>query len=163
MMKPRIGGHPVHIMLAHFPSAFFPLAVVCSTLFYATGHEIPGHVAFYSMAAGVFTAALAIIFGIWEAICAWPVRPNVQNTILWHAALNATVTIFFLTWALKAWKTYPIVVKDSLAVMIVKWIVIGLLFAGNYFGGKLLLTYHIGMEKDKKNNNLSKIFNHFDP
>jgi uncharacterized membrane protein len=151
MIKPRIGGHPVHIMLAHFPSALYPMAVVCSTLYYYNGNPIPGHVAFYAMAGGTAFACLAIIAGLWESWLVPLSKTKIIITIAWHATFNGIVTIIFIVWLVKAWQVYPTVIKDSTGIIIVKWILIAVLFAGNFFGGKLLLKYRLGSEEENQN------------
>lgn len=151
MIKPRIGGHPVHIMLAHFPSALYPMAVACSTLYYYNGNPIAGHVAFYTMTAGTGMACLAILTGLWESALVPLSQTKIITTIVWHASLNGIVTFIFIVWVVKAWRSYPLVIQDSIGIIIFKWVLIVVLFAGNFLGGKLLLKYRLGSE-EKTNN-----------
>ena len=162
MIKPRIGGHPIHIILVHFPSGLYPLSVVCATLFYYNGNTIPGHVAFYTMAGGTAMAWLAILFGLWESFLIPATRTRIITAISWHALLNGIVTILFTAWTIKTWRLYPALEKDSLLLIIFKWVALILLIAGNYIGGKLLLKYHVGISKTGIDNGPSKLFNHLD-
>jgi uncharacterized membrane protein len=162
MIKPRIAGHSLHIMLVHFPSALYPMSVVCSSLYYFNGNIIAGHVAFYTMAAGAVTGWLAILFGLWDSFFVSATKTKIITTIFFHATLNGIVTILFTVWAVKAWNIYPGVNKDSELLVILKWISIALLFAGNYCGGKLLLKYHVGILKTAVDENQSRLYNHPD-
>jgi uncharacterized membrane protein len=147
MIRPRIDGHPIHIILAHFPSALLPASVVCSSLYYFTGNKIAGYVALYNMIAGVGTAWLTIVFGLWESLLVPAHKTKIVATIFWHASFNAIMSIVFTLWTAKAWSAYPEVEKDSTLLLIFKWVAIGALIVGNYMGGKLLLKHHVGITK----------------
>lgn len=149
MIKPGISGHPVHIILAHFPSALFPMSVICSSLYYFSDNDWAGHAAFYNLVAGAGTAWLTIVFGLWESLLVPASKTKVLTSILVHATFNVTVTILFSIWAAKAWKEYPDLVKDSTTLIIFKWIAVVMLIVGNFFGGKLLLKYHVGITPSK--------------
>ena len=156
MIKPRIAGHPLHIILAHFPSAFYPMSVICASVYYFTGNIICAHVAVYTMLAGTATGWMTILFGLWES---WFVSINetkVVTTIFWHASFNGVITILFTIWSVKTWNYYPEIIKDSLSLMIIKWAVILLLVAGNFLGGKLLLKYHVGLPEASAPSNRNK-------
>jgi uncharacterized membrane protein len=162
MLKPRIGGHPVHIMLVHFPSALYPMSVVCSSLFYYNANAVFGQVSFFTLAAGAGMGWLAMLFGLWESFFVPSAKTKIVTTIFWHATLNGIVTILFTILAVKDWNLYPEIRKDSTLLLIVKWIGIIALLAGNYFGGKLVLKYHLGVEKTSADEGQSKLFNHLD-
>lgn len=149
MLKPRIGGHPLHIILAHFPSALFPMSVACSSLFYFSDNTWAGHAAFYNLMAGAGTAWLTILFGIWESLLVPARKTKAIVSILWHATFNGLATILFSIWASNAWDEYPNLVKDSITLLVFKWIAVVMLVIGNYFGGKLLLEHHIGVTPSK--------------
>lgn len=149
MVKPRIAGHPLHIILAHFPSALFPMSVACSSLFYFSDNTWAGHAAFYNLMAGAGTAWLTIVFGLWESLLVPARKTKAIASILWHATFNVLATILFSIWASSAWNEYPDVVKDSITLLVFKWIAVAMLIIGNYFGGKLLLKHHIGITPSK--------------
>jgi uncharacterized membrane protein len=149
MIKPRIGGQPLHIILAHFPSALFPMSVACSSLFYFSDNIWAGHAAFYNLMAGAGTAWLTIVFGLWESLLVPADKTKAIAIILLHATFNGLATILFSIWASKAWHEYPEFVKDSTTLLIFKWIAVAMLIIGNYFGGKLLIVHHIGVTPPK--------------
>ncbi|MEO5564400.1 MAG: hypothetical protein ABIR18_13220, partial [Chitinophagaceae bacterium] len=98
-----------------------------------------------NMITGVGTAWLTIVFGLWESLLVPVHKTKIVTAIFWHASFNAIVTILFTIWAVQAWSIYPEVAQDSGLLIILKWISILVLFAGNYMGGKLLLKYHVGI------------------
>jgi uncharacterized membrane protein len=149
MIKPRIGGHPLHIILAQFPSALFPMSVACSSLFYFSDNKWAGHAAFYNLMAGAGTAWLTIVFGLWESLLVPASKSKAIGSILWHTTFNGTTTILFSIWAARAWHEYPELAKESNTLLIFKWIAVVMLIIGNYFGGKLVLEHHIGITPSK--------------
>ena len=151
MIKPRIGGHPLHIILAQFPTALYPMSVACSSLFYFSDNNTwAGHAAFYNLIAGAGTAWLTIVFGLWESLLIPAGKTKVIANLLWHATFNGLATILFSIWASNAWNEYPDLVKDSTTLLIFKWIAVAMLIIGNYFGGKLVLEHHIGITPSKR-------------
>ena len=149
MIKPRIGGQPLHIILVHFPSALFPMSVACSSLFYFSDNTWAGHAAFYNLMAGAGTAWLTIVFGLWESLLVPANKTKAIASILWHATFNGLATILFSIWATSALHGYPELVKDSATLLVFKWIAVAMLIIGNYFGGKLVVKHHIGITSSK--------------
>jgi len=149
MIKPRIGGQPLHIILVHFPSALFPMSVACSSLFYFSDNNWAGHAAFYNLMAGAGTAWLSILFGLWESLLVPASKTKAIASIVWHATFNGLATILFSIWASSAWREYPELVKDSTTLLVFKWIAVAMLIIGNYFGGKLVLVHQIGVTPSK--------------
>lgn len=137
------------------------MAVVCATIFYFNNNPVPAHVAHYAMIAGVATGWLAILFGCWESAFVPLRKTKIITTIFWHASLNGAVTILFTVWAVKTWNSYPLLPKDSTLLLIGKWVAILGLFGGNYFGGKLLLKYRVGMDSSIDKDQ-PQLFNHTD-
>jgi uncharacterized membrane protein len=149
MIRARLGGHPIHLMLVHFPAALYPMAAVCSSWFYVTSNPLPGHVSVYSITAGAAIAWIAALFGLWDAAFVSSKHTKIITTIAWHASLNGLVTILFTVWAVQSLKNYPELTKDSSLVLLLKWVAVVLLLIGNYFGGKLVLKYGVGLNDEK--------------
>ena len=64
ILKGKAMGHPVHIMLVHFPVAFFPMSAVLDLLSIIYSNSALSLFSFYSSAAGVIFGIIAIILGI---------------------------------------------------------------------------------------------------
>lgn len=149
MIRARIGGHPIHLMLVHFPAALYPMAAICSSWFFYTSDPLPGYVSVFCIIAGAAMAWIAALFGLWEAAFVSLKQTKVISTIVWHASINGSVTILFTIWAVQTWKTYPELIKDSGLTLSLKWTAVALLLFGNFFGGKLVLKYGVGSDDNK--------------
>ncbi|KAI9638655.1 uncharacterized protein MKK02DRAFT_32052 [Dioszegia hungarica] len=169
-------GHPIHPSTVHFPIAFLsaafgltslsllPTSLYPSSILPATG-VIPG-LAYYSAAAGVITAAPAIITGLGEAYelirkerkvkgswgavadATWNMSDTggqKVKTTLTHASMNDMVV------ALAGYNWYRGAYYPSQALP--KWVIYGnalalpaLLYSA-YLGGKLVYEYAMGVQR----------------
>ncbi|MFL5764685.1 MAG: DUF2231 domain-containing protein [Bacteroidia bacterium] len=134
----KIFGHPVHIMLIHFPSALFPMDVVCSLLAIYTGKQSFSEAAGYALIAGSVLGWAAVITGTLDLLMVMKKKPAALKTALIHGGINSTLLMVFSTMAYidytKGTKFPP-----DLFIVIIKGILVLLMFFGNYFGGKLIL------------------------
>lgn len=64
----KLFGHPVHLMLIHFPAALFPMELVCYFIFYKTGNSSFGNASFYATFGGVLLGWVAIVTGTIDLI-----------------------------------------------------------------------------------------------
>ena len=143
----KILGHPLHIMLIHFPAALFPMDVLLSFFAYYNNESslLPG--AFYCLVTGVAIGGLAIVTGIIDALRIDKDRKQAIATALIHGFINTVVLVFFGIFAYRAWQQYPELAMPTVSIIIIKAVFVVLLFAGNYFGGKLILEHSIGLKK----------------
>jgi uncharacterized membrane protein len=140
----KIFGHPLHIMLIHFPSALLPMDLVCSFLAFQTGNTSFAHAAFFAMTGGVLLGFLAIITGAYDLIGVAENKPLALKKALVHGGINATVIIVYSVLAFRAYKAFPDLTNDALAELVVKACLITLMIAGNYIGGSLILKHRVG-------------------
>jgi uncharacterized membrane protein len=144
----KILGHPVHIMLIHFPSALLPMDLICSLFAYYTGNLFFTHAAYLAMAGGVGLGALAIITGTFDLISVAENKPLALKKALIHGGINSTVIIAYSLFLFQAYKRYPELVHDTVAVLIVKGSLVTFMLLGNYIGGSLVLKDGVGLEKN---------------
>jgi uncharacterized membrane protein len=142
----KIFGHPVHLMLIHFPTALLPMDLVLSALFYQTGNSAFGSAAFYCLIGGVASGCLAIITGFIDLV---GIKNNTgaTNAAFIHGGINTTALIAFSVFAYKGWKLYPAIQNPTLIVLGIKLFFVLFLLVGNYLGGKLIFKHHIGIEQ----------------
>jgi uncharacterized membrane protein len=143
----KVFGHPLHIMLIHFPSALLPMDFVCSILGFYTGNISFASASFYAMLGGVAMGALAIIAGVADLITVVKHKPTAVNKILIHGGINTVVIIAYSVLAYIAYKRYPQLTADSLSTIILKGCIITFMIVGNFIGGSLILKHKIGIEK----------------
>jgi len=142
----KIFGHPVHVMLIHFPSALFPMDLVCSIIAYAFGITSFVDASFYAMAGGVILGSMAILAGATDLLGVAKEKPRLVVKVLIHGSINTTVVIGYSVIAFIAYKNYPQLLPDSLVMIAVKGALVTFLFVGNYFGGNLVLKEKIGVD-----------------
>ena len=137
-------GHPIHVMLIHFPTALLPMDLVLSYLFYRTGNESFGAAAFYCLMGGV---ALGLVAGITGLIDLVGIKDKTtMAAALVHGAINLTAILVFSVFAYRGWKQYPAVAVPSMAVLVIKLLTVIFIFVGNYLGGRLIFKHHIAIE-----------------
>jgi uncharacterized membrane protein len=143
----KILGHPVHIMLIHFPSALFPMELACSLLGYYRGDDSFLSASFYAMCGGVTLGWLAAIAGLIDLVGLIKNRPlSIQKAII-HGTINAAVLIGYSLLVYIAFKKYPDLVADTPVKLVIKGTLVALLIVGNYMGGSLILKDKIAVEK----------------
>lgn len=142
----KILGHPVHIMLIHFPSALLPMDFVCSALGYYTGNSSFTDASFFAMAGAVIFGCLAIITGTFDLVGLIEGKPMALQKALIHGGINATVIIAYCILAFRAWKQFPELTQDGVGLLVLKGCLITFMIAGNYLGGSLILKHRVGLE-----------------
>jgi uncharacterized membrane protein len=143
----KILGHPIHVILIHFPSALFPMDLVCSVL--ANCYNRPGlsEAAFYASVGGVIFGCLAVITGAFDLLPVVKDKPGSVNKALIHGSVNTTVLIGFTIFTFISYKHFPEIPYDSTLKLVIKGILVLLLAIGNFLGGSLILKDKIGVEK----------------
>jgi len=137
-------GHPLHVMLIHFPTALLPMDLILSYLFYRTGNDSFGAAAFYCLIAGV---AIGLVSGITGLIDLVGIKDRTaMAAALVHGGINLTVILLFCVFAYRGWKQYPVLDGPSLTTIIVKLAGVVFMFVGNFLGGRLIFKHHIAIE-----------------
>lgn len=143
----KLFGHPIHIMIIHFPTVLLPMDILFSFLTYYTKNTGFLNAAFYCLEIGVLSGALALLTGLADLLAIDRTNKPAMATALIHGFINLSVLLVFAIFAFKSWQLYPNLAKPQLASLVVKTVMILVLFVGNYLGGKLILSYHLGIHK----------------
>lgn len=142
----KLFGHPIHLMLIHFPSALFPMDFVCSVMGRYTQNESFIDASFYAICGGVILGWLAIVFGTFDLINVFEKHPEAMKKALVHGCLNSTVIIVYTVIAYVQFRHYPLLPANSNSLLLLKAGTIVLMIAGNYLGGSLILRYGVAVE-----------------
>jgi len=142
----KILGHPIHMMLIHFPSALFPMSVLCSAAGFYTAKASFNDAAFYTLAAGVAAGWLAAITGFFDLIPVVEKKPESTKKALIHGGLNTLVLIGFSLYVYKANKSYPGLQVDTMVNLVIKSLLVSIMIVGNFLGGSLVLKDKINVE-----------------
>ncbi len=139
-------GHPVHVMLVHFPIAFFPMSAVLDLLSVIYSNSALSLFSFYSALAGVILGTAAMIFGIIDLIKI-PPKEKHFNIALLHGGLNFLWVIIFAAIVLMNFKNYPeINIAGNFQVAIELLAAAGMIYS-NFLGGELVLKYGMGKKE----------------
>lgn len=142
----KLFGHPIHMMLIHFPSALFPMDFVCSLLTFYYGVNTFINTSYFSLIGGVVLGVLAIITGAADLIGIVNNKPSVVKKALIHGGINTLVISAYSILAFSAFKQYPNIPSDNLTILITKGCLVTFMFLGNYIGGSLILKDKIGLK-----------------
>jgi len=144
----RLFGHPVHVMLIHFPSALFPMELVCYGVLYFTGEKSFATASYCAMAGGVALGWLAVITGALDLVKIPPYKPAVIKKALVHGTINSSVLITYTVFVYLVSKQYPDLRDASLGLLIVKAILVSTMIVGNWFGGELILKHNVALDNE---------------
>jgi uncharacterized membrane protein len=143
----KIFGHPLHLMLVHFPSALLPADLVLSLIGWSRQESVFAIAGFFCLIGGVLSGWMAVLTGFADMLM---VRENkiALMAALWHGMVNGACLTGFTLLAYRSWNAYPALGTASTTALIVKAILVLVLFAGNFLGGKLIFKYHIGIHHE---------------
>ena len=145
----KLFGHPIHVMLIHFPAALFPMELVCYSIFYNTGNQSFGEAAYYATCGGALLGLLAIVTGAIDLVMISD-NDSLQSKALVHGAVNSIVVIGYAMLALYLYKQYPNLPIATMPMLALRAALNMLAIGGNYLGGNLILKYRVGVQKNSK-------------
>ncbi len=141
----KILGHPIHLMLIHFPAALFPMELIFYYIYYRTNNVSFADASFYGMSAGAIFGWLAILTGTIDLIMIKESQNEAKAKALIHGFINATVVFVYSILAYVLYKKYPDLPAATIMMLGVKASLNVLMIAGNYLGGTLILKYKIAI------------------
>ena len=142
----KIFGHPLHMMLIHFPTALLPMDVFLSFFAYYNGDSSLLSAAFFCLVGAVLTGIVAILTGIIDLLLIAKDKRPALATAVTHGFINTTVLLVFGIFVYRSWQVYPELNIPQMSTLIIKALLTIVLFGGNYLGGKLILHHHIGIQ-----------------
>ncbi len=140
----KLFGHPVHVMLIHFPAALFPMELICYFIFYKTGNPSFANAAYYAMFGGTVLGWFSVITGAIDLI---RIKDNeaLKAKALVHGAVNTTVVVSYSIFTMILYNNYPNLPEATSILLVIKAAVNALMIVGNYLGGNLVLKDKIGV------------------
>lgn len=134
----NIRGHPVHVMLIHFPVALWPVHAALHFFSPQLPVGVAGITGFWCLVAGTGFGWLAACCGLLDLLSLQ--RKGDTRRLrdgLWHALLNSTVLIACTGLLALEYPHYPAITHgpDFLSLEVLLLLVLG---AGNFFGGEIV-------------------------
>ena len=143
----KVLGHPLHLMLIHFPSALFPMDLACAVFGHIKGDLSFTYASFYAMTGGVLLGWLAVITGAIDLLGIIKNKPHAIKKAVIHGSINTTMLTGYSLLLYIAFKNYPDLVPDDTRKMVIKGGLVAFMLIGNYLGGSLVLKDKMVMEK----------------
>jgi|SRR5690554_3204429 uncharacterized membrane protein len=146
LLNGKFFGHPVHLMLVHFPAAFFPLSAAIDIYAIVMNNVLYAEISFYILCLGIITGFAAAVFGTIDLLKLK--QEKVFRTALIHGGLNLLWAASFSVIAGLQYQQFPEIRIPSLAIIVTKIIcVFGMLYS-NFLGGELVLKYGVGRKAE---------------
>ncbi len=142
----KVFGHPVHMILIHFPSALFPVDLMLSGFGFFTGQSVFYVAAFYVMVIAVVTGWLAVMVGAVDLMHLKESELLLRKTLV-HGAINICMLMVYSTLAFSSYRQYPELVAPNEFMLAFKLLLVVVMSIGNYFGAELVLKYGVGLLK----------------
>lgn len=143
MFNITISGHPIHLMLIHFPIAFLPLSALLDIFSSIYSSTYLAELAFYSLILGTTSGIFAAGFGAVDLIRIKNDQAMLKTALL-HGGLNVLWLMIFSVLAGIQLKQFPEINILNFWVIILKALIVAGLFYSNFLGGELVLRYGVG-------------------
>lgn len=138
----RLGGHPVHPMLVHFPVASWTVAVGADAAGWLTRDVLWWQISFGSQALGALVAALAMLAGFVDYAALEREHPA-QSTTVTHMLVMCTAWLSFLiSLALRGLPGVEPPTPWASAAAAVGFVTMAF---GGWVGGTLVYRFGVGM------------------
>lgn len=139
-------GHPIHMMLIHFPAALLPVSVIFDVLAVFYKNSSFALTGFYILTTGLWLGAAAAVFGIIDFIRIPERKVRARSKGLIHMMLNmAWMSVFAVIWGLRL-KGYPAVSYESVIELIISALSVLTMLVSNHYGGEMVLKEGIGTD-----------------
>lgn len=139
----RIGGHPLHPALVHFPIAAWTLALIGDGVYLATGDPTWWRVAYWAIVGGVVTGLLAMTAGMAE-LATLPQAHRAWRSVNWHMSLMGSAWTLFTINALLRDVHSPATSTSAGSLAALTLLSFLLLIVGGHFGAKLVYEDGVG-------------------
>jgi uncharacterized membrane protein len=150
--KARIGGHPIHPMLVHFPIALFVGGLLALIAFAAIGDLFWYRAASVAFIAGAVTAVLAAIAGAIDLYGSIPPESPARSTGVKHMGLNMAALVIFgavgimMRESLRMHVNQPLNELSLTLPLVLAFVGAGLLAVSGTLGSKLVHIHGVGKQ-----------------
>jgi uncharacterized membrane protein len=143
ILRGRLFGHPIHMMMNHFPAALFPMSAALLIAAYFYGSTIFSLFNFYIICTGTVLGWITLIFGVIDLLKIQEIKEPFKVALI-HGSLNTLwLSIFSVIMGVQ-FKYYPQIPVPSLIEVLIETVVVLAMVYSNYLGAELVLKYGIG-------------------
>jgi uncharacterized membrane protein len=143
LKQAKLLGHPIHVMLIHFPMAMFPVGFFFDLLSWLNDEKLFSLIGFYCMGIGLAGGVAASIFGVMDFL-RLPDDETIRNKAVIHASINMLLICVYVGLFVFRLPDYenPKIISPTLTI-VNGFLIISLLVSA-HFGGELILKHKIG-------------------
>jgi uncharacterized membrane protein len=141
----KFAGHPIHVMVIHFPAALLPMDLLFSALGFYYKNSSFSLAAFYCLVAAVLIGFIAMLTGLIDLIRIPKEEKDALGTGLIHGFINGIIILTYAIFAYRVWRSGNFAALPSTAMLVFKLVLVISLFIGNYYGGKLIYKHRLGI------------------
>ncbi|MBO9702045.1 MAG: DUF2231 domain-containing protein [Sporocytophaga sp.] len=146
LSKGKLLGHPIHVMLVHFPLALFPVSLVLDIIYLQSGGLLFSTMSFYCLCIGLAGGFAAAVFGLWDLLNIGK-DPDVLRTAFIHGGINSLILFSYTIIATLRYKQPDYASASPDIQVITNALLNVLLVTAAYFGGELVFRYKVGIKK----------------
>jgi uncharacterized membrane protein len=145
--RAKLFGHPVHLMMNHFPAALFPISLILDAAGYFLQDKNFAMGAYLALATGLAGGIIAVITGAVDFMNIPQEKAKAYKIAAAHGGLNILwMGVFAVFFGLRIGEYPDIKIISANSLIITAIAVAGLIFS-NYLGGELVLHYGIGLKE----------------
>lgn len=146
LLNGSLFGHPIHVMLVHFPVALIPASWLLNVFAFMQQQPALMLGAFYILIFGTLLGFIAIIFGGIDYLKLSANHPAWNKASL-HGLLNTTWMVCCSIIVAYQFKFYPdIPIFGFNYLLIFGLLIIGMIFS-SFLGGELVFRFGLGAKK----------------
>jgi uncharacterized membrane protein len=139
----RLGGHPIHPLLVHFPIALWTGAGIAEAGGWIAGEPLWWCVSYACHALGIVMAPIAMVFGFLDYRTIGHEHPA-QNTAVTHMLAMSTAWLFFVM-SLGLRGLTP-AATPSIWASVAAFVALAAMMIGGWHGGQLVYRYGVGQQ-----------------
>ena|SRR5437868_3345298 len=143
----RLGGHPLHPLLVHFPIALWTVAVAADVAGWISGQALWWMISFGSQALGVLMATLAMLAGFLDYLTIARHDPAQDTAVRHMMAMSTAWLLFLVSLALRGVRATDL----SAAAAPPGWATVAAIGGflamalGGWLGGQLVYRFGVGV------------------
>ncbi|PKO84953.1 MAG: hypothetical protein CVU17_01930 [Betaproteobacteria bacterium HGW-Betaproteobacteria-11] len=137
----RLGGHPIHPLLVHFPVALWSMTPLWDTLGLVQAQELWWQFGYWSLAVGLALSLPAMAVGFIDFANIGD-NPAAGRAAMRHMmAMSSAACVALIDLLLRHGQSIP---SSPLLLLGLSLSCMGLVFIGGWFGGELVYRHGIG-------------------
>jgi uncharacterized membrane protein len=145
--KGKLAGHPIHVMIVHFPLALFPVSLLFDFIYYKLNDPSYSVMSFYCLVLGTAGGYIAAVFGMVDLVNLVNLKKEsaVMNKAMIHAGVNTSVILFYTILVALRYKQVDFVASSQTLFMVANLLLNIMMIVGAHYGGDLIFRHKVGV------------------